>query len=110
VPRGPRRGGSPPPQAPQETVARLASPPRGRGAAGAPPPRLRGGGEAAGAVQARARGQLLLAIQAPAPPECSAGWRRRRGAPGTVSRCALLLLQCTSPCLWGISALPFYPV
>ena len=98
VPRVPRRGGSSPPQAPAESGARLASPPRGRGAAGAPPPRLRGGGEAAGTVQARARRQLLLPVQAPAPPECSAGRRRRRGTLVTVSRCAHLV---SLSCSWG---------
>jgi hypothetical protein len=85
VPCGPRRGGAAPPQAPPEPGARLVAPPRGRGA---PPPRLRGGGEAAGPVQARARGQLLLPVQTPATPECSAGKCRRRGTPATASRCA----------------------
>jgi hypothetical protein len=85
VPCGLRSGGAAPPQAPLEPGALLVSSPRGRGA---PTPRLRGGGEAAGPVQARPRGQLLLPVQTPAPQECSVGKCRRRGTPATASRCA----------------------
>jgi hypothetical protein len=85
VPCGLRSGGAAPPQAPLEPGALLVSSPRGRGT---PTPRLRGGGEAAGPVQARPRGQLLLPVQTPAPQECSVGKCRRRGTPATASRCA----------------------
>lgn len=64
--------------------------PASSGTARAPPaPSLRGGGEAAGPVQARGRGQLLLRLQAPAPPGCWTGWLRppRQRGPADVSRC-----------------------